>query len=85
MLNALDSSLVLQNHAELLELWEWPLTNVTETKMKGSIIGVNFIMKEFDFYFGFCLGKNVLRQTDILSKSLQSSSLFAVEWQDLVT
>ena len=76
---------VLQNHAELLELWEWSLTNVTETEMKGRIIGVNFIMKKFDFYFGCCLGKNVLRQTDILSKSLQSSSLSAAEGQDLAT
>ena len=70
---------------ELLELWEWSLTNVTETEMKGRIIGVNFIMKKFDFYFGCCLGKNVLRQTDILSKSLQSSSLSAAEEQDLAT
>ena len=52
---------VLQNHAELLELWEWSLTNVTETKMKGWIIGVNLIMKKFHFYFGCCLEKNVLR------------------------
>ena len=76
---------VLQNHAELLELWEWSLTNVTETEMKGRIIGVNFIMKKFDFYFGCYLGKNVLRETDILSKSLQSSSLSAAEGQDLAT
>ena len=48
---------VLQTHAELLELWEWSLTNVTETEMKGRIIGVNFIMKKFDFYFGCSLGK----------------------------
>ena len=67
---------VLQNHAELLELWEWSLTNVTETEMKGRIIGVNFIMKKFDFYFGCCLAKNGLRQTDILSKSLQPSKFF---------
>ena len=53
--------------------------------MKGRIIGVNFIMKKFDFYFGCCLGKNVLRQTDILSKSLQSSSLSAAEGQDMAT
>ena len=53
--------------------------------MKGRIIGVNFIMKKFDFYFGCCLGKNVLRETDILSKSLQSSSLSEAEGQDLAT
>ena len=58
---------VLQNHVELLELWELSLTNVTETEMKGRIIVVNFILKKFDFYFGCCLEKNVLRQTDILS------------------
>ena len=38
---------ILQNHTELLELWEWSLTNVTETEMKGYIIGVIFIMKKF--------------------------------------
>ena len=76
---------VIQNHAKLLELWEWSSTNVTETEMKGRIIGVNFIMKKFDFYFGCCLGKNVFRQTDILSNSLQSSSLSAAEGQDLAT
>ena len=53
--------------------------------MKGRIIVVNFILKKIDFYFGCCLGKNVLRQTDILSKSFQSSSLSAVEGQDLAT
>ena len=76
---------VLQSHAELLKLWEWSLTNVMETEMKGRVIGVNFIVKKFDFYFGYCLGKNILRQTNILSRSLQSSSLSAAEAQDLAT
>ena len=76
---------VLQNHEELLELWEWSLTNVTETEMKGRIIGVNFILKIFDFYFGFCLGKKILRQTDILPKSPQSSKLSAADGQNLAT
>ena len=49
---------VLQNHAELLELWEWSLANDTETWMKGRIIGVNFIMKKFDCYFGCCFISN---------------------------
>ena len=53
--------------------------------MKRRIIGVNFIMKKFDFHFGCYLGKNVLRQTDTLSKSLDSSSLYAAEGQDLAT
>ena len=53
--------------------------------MKRRIIGVNFIMKKFDFHFGCYLGKNVLRQTDTLSKSLDSSSLSAAEGQDLAT
>ena len=53
--------------------------------MKGRIIGVNFIMKKFDFYFGCWLGKNVLGQTDILSKSLESSRLSTAQGQDLTT
>ena len=63
---------VLQSHVELLKLWEWSLTNVMETEMKGRVIGVNFIVKKLDFYFGCCLGKNILRQTNILSKSSSS-------------
>ena len=53
--------------------------------MKGRIAGVNFIMKKFDFYFGCCLGKNLLTKIDILSKSLHTSSLSAAEGQDLAT
>ena len=56
-----------------------------ETQMKRRVIGVNFIMKKSDFYFECCLGKNVLRQTDILFKSLQASILSAAEEQDLAT
>ena len=74
---------ILQNHTELFELWEWSLTNVTETEMKERIIGVIFIMKKFDFNFRCYLGRK--RQTDILSKSLQSSGLSAAEGRDLAT
>ena len=50
------------------ELWEWLLTNVKDTEMKLHIIGVSFVVKNFDFYFECCLGKIVLRETDSLPK-----------------
>ena len=58
---------VVKNHTEILDLWEWSLTNVKGTEMKRRIIGVNFVMKKLDFYFGSCLGKVVIKQTDYTS------------------
>ena len=69
----------------LLELWEWLLTNVKDNETKGHIIEAIFVMKNFDFDFGFCPGKIVLRQTGSLPQSVQSSNLPAAEGNDLVT
>lgn len=69
----------------LLELWEWLLTNVKDAETKGHIIEAIFVMENFDFDFGCCPGKIVLRKTGSLPKSVQSSNLSAAEGQDLVT
>ena len=47
--------------------------------MKSRIIGVKSIMAKFSFYFGSCLGEKILRQTDNLSRALQSSSISAAQ------
>ena len=63
---------IVNNHNELMQLWEWSRQNTKDTEMKARIIGVD-------------LGENILRQTDILSKALQNPELSAVEGQELAT
>ena len=54
---------VINNHAELMELWDWSLT-----EMKARIRGVQSMMTTFNFYFGCTLGEQLLRQTDSKSR-----------------
>ena len=70
---------VLNNHDELMKLWDWSLEILKDTEMKSRIIGVKSIMAKFSFYFGCCSGENILRQTDNLSRALQSSSISAAQ------
>ena len=70
---------VLNNHDELMELWDWSLEVLKDTEMKSRITGVKSIMAKFSFYFGCCLGEKILRQTDNLSRALQSSSISAAQ------
>lgn len=46
---------VLNNHDELMELWDWSLEILKDTEMKSRITGVKSIMAKFSFYFGCCL------------------------------
>ena len=66
-----------------MDLWDWSLENVKLTEMKGRINGAKSKMKTFDFLFGCVLGKTILKQTDNLSKSLQSPTLSAAEGQEI--
>ena len=70
---------VLNNHDELMELWEWSLEVLKDTEMKSRIIGVKSMMTQFSFYFGCSLGDRLLRQTDNLSRALQSLSISAAQ------
>ena len=70
---------VLNNHDELMELWDWSLDVLKDTEMKSRINGVKSMMTKFSFYFGCCLGEKILRQTDNLSRALQSSSISAAQ------
>ena len=66
-----------------MELWEWSLEHVKITEMRGRILGAQFKINTFDFLFGCLLGKIILKQTDNLSKSLQSPTLSAAEGQEI--
>jgi hypothetical protein len=70
---------VLDNHSELMELWDWSLEIVKETDMKARIHGVKSMMTTFTFYFGCSLGEKILKQTDNLSRALQDSSISAAQ------
>ena len=70
---------VINNHTELLELWDWLLTMSKDTEMKARIRGVQSMMTTFNFYFGCTLGEQLLRQTDNLSRALQDSSTSAAQ------
>ncbi|XP_068725038.1 zinc finger MYM-type protein 1-like isoform X1 [Montipora capricornis] len=70
---------VINNHAELMELWDWSLTVSKDTEMKARIRGIQSMMTTFNFYFGCTLGEQLLRQTDNLSRALQDSSTSAAQ------
>ena len=74
---------IVENHNELMELWEWSLEHVKLTEIRGRIPGAQSKMNTFDFLFGCLLGKIILKQTDNLSKSLQSPTLSAAECQEI--
>ena len=57
---------VINNHAELMELWDWSLTVSKDAEMKARIRGVKSMMTTFDFDFDCPLGEQLLRQTDSL-------------------
>ena len=61
----------LNNHSELIDLWDWSLTILTDREMKARIRGVQAMMSSFDFFFGCSLGERLLKQTDNLSTALQ--------------
>ena len=70
---------VINNHTELMELWDWSLTVLKDTEMKARIRGVQSMMNSFNFYFGCSLGERLLKQTDNLSRALQNSSTSAAQ------
>lgn len=75
---------IINNHQELMELWENSLKITKETDMKGRILGCQSEMSKFSFLFGCHLGSKILKQTDNLSATLQTSELSAAEGQEIV-
>lgn len=64
----------INNHKELMELWETSLETLKATEVRARVIGMQSCMKTFKFFFCCCLGEAVLCQTDNLSKALQPLS-----------
>ena len=54
---------------------------VSDPAIKGRIIGVQFQFKTLRYLFGVALGQLILRHSDNLSKTLQSSKLSAAVGQ----
>jgi len=67
------------NYEALQATWEEAVSVVRELEVKARINGVAAIMKTFDFLFGLILAERILKHTNNLSKTLQTSSLSAVE------
>ena len=70
---------VINNHAELMELWDFSLIVSKDTEMKARIRCVQSMMTTFNFCFGCTLGEQLLRQTDNLCRALQDSSTSAAQ------
>ena len=70
---------ILSNYEELMDLWEWSLSNIKDTEMKARIRGVQAVMPTFDFLFGCELGIIILKQTDNLSRALQNNEISAAQ------
>ncbi|XP_057292603.1 zinc finger MYM-type protein 1-like [Hydractinia symbiolongicarpus] len=73
---------ILRNYTYLKELWEWVVNNCSDTEMKARIRGVDACIRSFDYVFSVYLGELILSHSDNLSKTLQSSTLSAVQGQD---
>jgi len=80
---ALALQSIIANYEALQALWEESLTFVKDTEMKSRIQGVASCMESFDYFFGISLGELLLRHSDNLSKTLQSSSMSAAEGQKI--
>ena len=70
---------LINNHNELMGVWENGIPTTTDTDMKTRMIGVQTTMRKLLFLFGCLVGAKMLSQTDILSKTLQSPELCPTE------
>ena len=82
---ALSLESVRRNFTALQTTWEEALDVVKDTEVKARITGVAAKMKEFDFLFGLMLAEKILKHTDNLSKTLQSTSMTAADSYHVAT
>ena len=61
------------------------LSTLKDTEMKERVGGLKAVMPKFDFLFSCSLGERILKQTDILSKTLQNSTISAAQEQALAS
>ena len=76
---------IIDNHNELMDLWESSLKITKDTEMKARMIGAHAQMQKSSYFFGCHLGQVILTQTDNLSKALQNKDLSAVKGQELAS
>lgn len=76
---------ILDNWNAINLLWDNSLNEKLDPEIRGRIIGVKSQMHSFDFFFGIYVLQQLLRHSDNLSKSLQSSTMTACEGQALAT
>ena len=74
---------IQDNYKSLQETWEKAKAVATDTETKGRIIGAEYKMSTFPFWFGMHLGILTFGHCDNLSRSLQRSDLSAAEGQEL--
>lgn len=79
--NSLESIRV--NYPTLLATWEEAADIVKEPDVKARINGVAAKMKEFKFLFCLMLAERLLKHSDNLSRTMQSTSMSAVEAKQL--
>ena len=76
---------IISNYDALLITWEEALEAARDTETKARIIGVATQMRSFEFFFGAVLGEKILRHSDNLSQTLQSTTMSAVEGQKITS
>jgi hypothetical protein len=74
---------MINNHSELVELWDWSLEKVKEPKLRARVSAAKSTMQTHKFIFGCMLCVDILKRTDMLSKALQNGEISAAEGQSL--
>lgn len=74
---------VIQNYNVIQCLWKRCFEITKDSETRAHILGVQTMMTNFDFLFGVCLGHEILRHTDNISKALQHKDMSAAEGQRL--
>ena len=76
---------VIDNWKVLQDLWEECLATKLEPDFKGRVIGVQYQMTSFDYFFGVNLAILLLKRSDNLSCTLQDPDMSMVECQSVTT
>ena len=76
-------SRIINNYKLVYLDLEESLYEETRVEMKSRLNGVMFQMRNFNYFFGICLAKEILLVTDNLAVSLQKKDLSALEGHEL--
>ena len=75
---------VIGNWNVLQELWDECLETKLEPDIKGCVIGVKHQMGTLDYFYGVNLGGMLLKQSDNLSRTIQTSHMPVADCQLVV-